>query len=117
MPSAIDLTGPQRAALRAVFAPYAAKLDCVGVYGSRAQGRARPGSDVDLVVYGPVSANDVARLRIDLEDSDLSIFADVTAYEAIVHPALKQEIDDWMQPLFSREDLNAFASALNELPN
>lgn len=105
MPPEIDLTGPQRAALRAVFVPHAAKLESVGVYGSRAQGRARPGSDVDLVIYGAVSADDVAQMRIDLEESDLSIFADITAYDAIRHPALRQEIDTWMQPLFTRAEL------------
>ena len=105
MPPEIDLTGPQRAALRAVFAPYADRLESVGVYGSRVQARARAGSDVDLVVYGAVTADDLAQIRMDLEESDLSIFSNVTAYNAISHPPLKEQIDKWMRPLFGRGGL------------
>ena len=101
----IELTAPQRAALRSVFAPYANKLERVGVYGSRAQGLARPGSDVDLVIYGAVTAIDITQMRNDLEDSDLSIFSNVTAYNAISYPPLKEQIDKWMRPLFERAEL------------
>jgi uncharacterized protein len=105
VPPEIDLTQPQRDALHSVFVPFADRIDIVGVYGSRAQGRARRGSDVDLVVYGKVADADIARMRIDLDESDLSIFADVTAYDAIAHPRLREQIDQWMKPLFRRHDL------------
>ena len=101
----IDLTAPQRAALRSVFVRYVDKLASVGVYGSRAQKRARPGSDVDLIIYGTVTPEDICQIRMDLESSDLSIFSNVTAYDAISHASLKEQIDKWMQPLFWRADL------------
>ncbi len=106
LPPGIDLTTPQQAALHAVFARYADRLQSVGVYGSRVQGRARPGSDVDLVVYGCVTADDIAQIRQDLDDSDLSIFSNVTAYESIAHVPLKQQIDKWMKPLFGPDELS-----------
>lgn len=105
MQPAIDLTAPQRDALRDVFARFADRLDIVGVYGSRVQGRAQPGSDVDLVVYGRVKPRDVAAMRMALDESDLSIFADVVAYEGVEHPPLRAQIDHWMRPLFTRDDL------------
>jgi uncharacterized protein len=101
----IDLTQPQRQALLSVFLPYADRIDAIGIYGSRVQGKARPGSDVDIVVYGRVTHSDVADIAHDLEESDLSIFADVIAYDAITHAPLKAQIDKWMQPLFRREEL------------
>ena len=101
----INLTTPQRAALREVFARYVDKLASVGVYGSRAQRRARPGSDVDLIIYGAVTPEDICQIRMDLESSDLSIFSNVTAYDAISHAPLKAQIDKWMLPLFRRADL------------
>ena len=101
----IDLTAPQRAALRAVFVRYVDKLASVGVFGSRVQKRARPGSDVDLIIYGAVTPEDIFQIRVDLEESDLSIFSNVTAYDAISHAPLKEQIDKWMQPLFRRADL------------
>lgn len=103
----IDLTTPQRAALLSVFSPYADRIDTVGVYGSRAQGSARPGSDVDLVVYGRISRSDIADIAHTLDESDLSIFADVIAYDGIGHTTLKAQIDRWMRPLFQRDDLRA----------
>ncbi len=101
----IDLTSSQLSALREVFAPFAAKIDTISVYGSRVQGRARPGSDVDLAVHGRVTEDDIAAMRASLEESDLSIFADVIAYDRIAHPKLREQIDKWAKPLFTRADL------------
>ena len=44
-------------------------------------------------------------MRHDLEDSDLSIFADVIAYDRIEHAKLREQIDKWAKPLFDRADL------------
>ena len=107
MPPDIELTVPQRAALRAVFSPFAERIETVGVFGSRVQGTARAGSDVDLVVYGGVTRDDIAEIANRLEESDLSIFADVVAYESVSHTALKSQIDQWVRPLFRRTDLKA----------
>lgn len=105
MPPEIDLTAPQRAALQSVFVPFADRIELVGVYGSRTQGKARRGSDVDLVIYGSLNEADLAHIRTDLDESDLSIFADVIAYDNIVHPKLRQQIDKWMKPLFDQQEL------------
>jgi uncharacterized protein len=101
----IELTDMQFAALRSVLARFADKIETVGVYGSRARGLAHPGSDVDLVVYGAVDRKDVARIKMELGESDLSIFADIIGYQDIAHPPLNAEIDKWMKPLFRRADL------------
>lgn len=100
----IDLTATQREALRRVFARYADRLERVGVYGSRVSGTARPGSDVDIVLYG-ADAETAARIRNDLEESGLSIFADVSTFDAISHPGLKAEIERTARTLFGRADL------------
>jgi uncharacterized protein len=101
----IELTAPQRAALHAFFARFADRLEVVGVYGSRSQARARPGSDIDLVVYGGVTDRDISEMRISLDESDLSIFADVVAYNLVTHVKLREQIDKWANPLFTRADL------------
>lgn len=108
---AIDLTQRQRQALLDVFSRYADRVETVGVYGSRTQGRARPGSDVDLVIYGELAARDLGSMLGDLEESDLSIFADVVDYAEITHAPLKSQIDHWMRPLFTRHDLLAARTA------
>jgi predicted nucleotidyltransferase len=44
------LTGAQAAALRAALAPPADRIERVDLFGSRATGRGRPSSAVDLMV-------------------------------------------------------------------
>ncbi|UVO54190.1 nucleotidyltransferase family protein [Sphingomonas sp. SUN039] len=105
----IELTGPQRQALLTAIAPFADTFDSVGVFGSRVTGSSRPGSDIDLVFYGVSDEAIISRLREALEESDLSIFADVHRYETIEHPPLKAEIDRWATPLFAREELRRAA--------
>lgn len=95
----IDLTQPQRLALENALGPMANAYDLIAVYGSRATGRARPGSDVDLVVYGAGGSNVISAIRSAIEESDLSIFADILSYEDIDHLPLKLEIDEHAKPL------------------
>lgn len=103
--SAVDLTEPQRDALRRVFSALADRFDTVSVYGSRATGRARPGSDVDLVVHGARGERLMGELLFRLEDSDLSVFADVLCYETIENDKLRAEIDRDAIVLFDARDL------------
>lgn len=95
MQRTIDLTKAQTDALGEVLSNFADRFDRIAVYGSRVQGRARKGSDVDLVIYGKANSADVAALRQALEDSDLSIFAGVTVYADTSFEPLRQEIDRW----------------------
>ena len=107
---AIDLTAPQRRALHDVFRRYADRVETVAVYGSRARGAASPGSDVDIVLYGQLTPGDIAAITNDLEESALSVFADVVAYGHVTHAGLKAEIDRIALPLFQRDDLRAAAA-------
>jgi predicted nucleotidyltransferase len=106
-PNLHQLSPQQLAVLRAVLAPFADKIELVGIFGSRATGMARPNSDIDLVLYGDVEAAVVDRLRTLFTESLLAITVDLQAYQAITYPALKQHIDAVMQPLFTQQDLLA----------
>jgi uncharacterized protein len=64
----------------------------VKVYGSRATGKARPSSDLDLVIFPPVSEAVIGELALAFEESDLPIFVDVIAWEHISNPVLRAEI-------------------------
>ena len=61
------------------------------VFGSRAKGNAKPGSDIDLAVWGQV---DVTHLTAQLQDEGpLPYLFDVVPYETLRHEALKEHID------------------------
>lgn len=86
-----------------VIAPYQEKIDCVGLYGSRATGTYRENSDIDLIFYGTLTANDLSALYTDFEESYLSKTVDVQAYHLIKSDGLKKDMDRVMLPFFTRE--------------
>ena len=107
MPSAIDLTAQQRSVLLGVLAQFCPPVERVDVYGSRATGTARPGSDVDLVLAGTIDWSTCARVRGALEESYLSIFADVAAYDLLEGGGFRDQVLATALPLFDRAELLA----------
>jgi uncharacterized protein len=83
----------------AILSRESQRIGPVKVYGSRATGRARPSSDLDLVVYPPASPRALGDLRLAFEESDLPIFVDVVAWDTIRSNRLRAEIErdavDW----------------------
>ena len=95
------LTERELGILREVLAPYADRIERVGLFGSRATGRAQSSSDIDLVLYGPIDQATVDRLWTLFDDSSLARKVDVLAYDLITYPPLKAHIDAVMLPLFN----------------
>jgi predicted nucleotidyltransferase len=91
--------------LRSTLSPFAACIERVAVFGSRATGQYRPNSDIDLVLYGPVEEKTIDRLYTLFMDSSLPLKVDMQAYAHIAHPPLRQHIDEVGKTLFVREEL------------
>ncbi len=100
------LTGQQRRELLRVLSRHADVIERVDAYGSRVLGTARPGSDIDLVLAGDIGWRERARIMGQLDDSYLSINADVTA-DALIEPDFRDAIAPYRETLFTREDLRA----------
>jgi uncharacterized protein len=64
------------------------------VFGSRAMGNYRPGSDVDICLYGAAVTTDVAwRVSVRLnEELPIPYFFDVLSFDHIGNPELQVEI-------------------------
>jgi uncharacterized protein len=72
------------------------KITCCKLYGSRAMGNYREGSDIDLAVFGSgLGLKDQLDLVNDLEDLDYPYRFDVVIYDNIKNPALKAHIDKY----------------------
>ncbi|MEQ1890466.1 MAG: nucleotidyltransferase domain-containing protein [Alphaproteobacteria bacterium] len=99
------LTALQLQTVRGVLAPYASVIERACLFGSRATGTARPNSDIDLVLYGPLSETVVSRIWTLFDESSLAVKVDVIGYDLIDNPALKSHIDAAGQPLFTQADL------------
>jgi predicted nucleotidyltransferase len=75
-----------------VFQSFPGIRDVV-VFGSRAKGTAKPGSDVDLAVKG-ASDSEIIRLSASLnEETTLPYFFDVVAFETITSHELREHIE------------------------
>lgn len=77
--------------INSVFSKYP-EIHSVILYGSRAKGTFKPGSDIDLTVIGPNVDNKILnKISLSLDDLllaytvDLSLFSDIESQELINH--------------------------------
>ena len=104
-PPAHGLTAAQIAALRSALAPHADRIERVDLFGSRATGRARPNSEVDLVIRGDVDEALVDRLRTLFAEAPIALTVDIVADGLVDSPGLAAHIARVRRPLFTRADL------------
>ena len=80
--------------LNSIFFKYSNIMQVV-LYGSRAKGKYRKGSDIDLSLKtsGNFTFTDLMRIGNDFDDSDIPYFVDVSIYSKISNPDLKAHID------------------------
>ena len=94
---------PERtlATLEAIFRKYPG-IKQVILYGSRAKGNYRPGSDIDLTLItdGTFTHTDLLNISGDFEDSDMPYLVDVSIYDKLSSPDLKAHIDKVGKILF-----------------
>lgn len=81
-------------------------VEAVVLFGSRAKGTHRPGSDIDLAVQGPtLTVADELTLKGWLDDLDLPWFFDLVRYDDLAHaPDLRAHIARVGQVLARRGD-------------
>lgn len=81
------------------------------MYGSRAKGNYRPGSDIDLMLVGDgLDLSVVSAVASELEESDIPYTVDVSARDHIESPALREHIERVGQ-VFYRRDASAITAA------
>jgi len=89
--------------LNSIFSRYQ-DVKQVILYGSRAKGNYRNGSDIDVALKTGVNFTftDLLRLGNDFDDSYLPYFVDVSIYDDISNPDLKTHIDKVGKVIYSR---------------
>ena len=66
----------------------------VFLFGSRAKGNFKKGSDVDLVILNSeVKTNDLLQLKNDFEESSLPYKIDLIDFKDLNHPEMKAHIE------------------------
>lgn len=98
------LTEKDLAYIKAVIAEFAEIRQAV-IFGSRAKGNFKRGSDVDIAVLGEeVSFSTVARLHARLEEEGpLPYFFDIVDYTHLTQQELREHIDRIGKTIYKRE--------------
>lgn len=81
------------------------------IFGSRAKGNSQPSSDIDLALWGNVSASLVSTIAGELDELPLPYTFDVQAYDAINHPPVREHIDRVGQSFYEHSTEPASAKA------
>ena len=85
------LSNAQHSAIEAVLRRYA-DVDAAVLYGSRAMGCYRQGSDIDLVLLGFIDFATLNRISLELDDLLLPYEIDLSVFDAIENPQLREHI-------------------------
>lgn len=79
--------------IHAIFKKYPA-VKLVHIFGSRAKGTYKPGSDIDLAVIN-TGVNDelISKIKSEFEESSLPYMIDIINYPLLPHKELKEHIE------------------------
>ncbi|MCF6356628.1 MAG: nucleotidyltransferase domain-containing protein [Draconibacterium sp.] len=79
------------------------EIEKASIYGSRAVGNFKTGSDIDIVLYGKeITQQTVLKLKVKLEhDLPIPYFFDLIHYETISKSELKAHIDSFAKVFYS----------------
>ena len=70
------------------------EVDKAVLYGSRAMGNYRAGSDIDLTLYGPaLSFDQLGQIANELDDLLLPYTIDLSIFSQLSHPELREHIE------------------------
>ena len=69
------------------------EIDEVRIYGSRAMGTERPGSDVDFAIFTNVDRNMMGEIKADLEELQTPYLYDVTDMKFLSYLPMRGHIE------------------------
>ena len=79
--------------IQGVFARFQV-IDKAVLYGSRAKGNFKAGSDIDLTLYGKALTPDLcSSIASELDDLLLPYTIDLSIFDALDHPKLQEHIE------------------------
>jgi predicted nucleotidyltransferase len=90
--------------INSVFANYS-DIEKAVLYGSRAKGNYRQGSDIDITLMGiGLTYNQLLKIATDIDDLLLPYKIDLSIYQQISNPDLVTHIERVGQQFYSRLD-------------
>ena len=68
-------------------------IEKVIIYGSRAKGNFREGSDIDFTIFGSINYNELIKLKHEFYDSKIPYLVDISIYNQLSSVSLKEHIN------------------------
>ncbi len=68
-------------------------IEKVVIYGSRAKGNYREGSDIDFTLFGTIECDELIQLKNEFEESYIPYLFDISIYKDLQSESLKEHID------------------------
>jgi uncharacterized protein len=97
--------------IQAVFARYP-QVDKVILYGSRAKGNFKPGSDIDLTLFGGALTPDLrAKIASELDDLSIPYTIDLSIFAELHHEELREHIERVGEIFYDHDDKARFYGA------
>lgn len=97
------LTEKDHKLIQNIFEKYP-EIEKVEIFGSRAMGNEKPGSDIDLAVYGPCDHARFTQIKSELEnDLPLPYIFDVILWDDIQHEQLKEHIKNFGRVFYQKK--------------
>lgn len=91
------------AIIRQILADFSAVKKAV-IYGSRAKGNYKPGSDIDLTLYGDgLDLHTLGELAARLDESPIPYQVDLSVFDRLDHAGLKEHIERVGVVFYERE--------------
>jgi uncharacterized protein len=86
------LSEDSMAIIHAIFKKYDA-IEKAVIYGSRAKGNYKQGSDIDLTLFGETLTTDhLMRIAQDFDNSMLPYMVDISVFDLLDNPSLRDHI-------------------------
>ncbi|SHE28827.1 Predicted nucleotidyltransferase [Marinitoga hydrogenitolerans DSM 16785] len=80
------------------------KIKRVILFGSRAKGNFKNGSDIDIALYGEdLNINDIISIQVEIEKLEIPYGIDLIIYNKIDNKELKEHIDRVGKFLYKRD--------------
>jgi len=80
------------------------EIDKVVIYGSRAKGNYRPGSDIDITLFGEnVTRETLSKLDWEIDDLNTPYLFDISIYTKLNSPSLQEHIDRVGQLFYEKQ--------------
>lgn len=92
--------------LISIFRKYE-NIEKVIIYGSRAKGNYKEGSDIDLTLFGDLSYNDLLQLKLEFEESNIPYLIDISIFDDLKSESLKDHINRIGKIFYNKTEINS----------